>query len=368
MSDETIAVNGDRHDVTLVPDPSHDCLNQRQRTDYKEFRRELAQWLLGFGKDPDHAEGYAGSTVRRRMHDIDVFYRWVWDERDGYTLSIDTDALDDYCRSLVYSDHSDAHKSNAQKSLKTLARYHDDIDDWDPSVTFSGDSARQQPRDFFTREERRLLEEASLEYGGVSQYHELAHDEKKELSHRFRKPIDAIDSDDVQRANGFKVPSLVWTSLDAGLRPVEVGRARVSWIDLSNARLLIPAEEASKSRDNWKVALRERTATMLERWLEERELYDKYDETDALWLTREAHPYSSRSLKYLLGKLCETAGIDTSNRQISWYAIRHSTGTYMTRQEGLVAASEQLRNSPKTMQRYDQAPTEDRRDALNRMG
>lgn len=54
---------------------------------------------------------------------------------------------------------------------------------------------------------------------------------------------------------------------------------------------------------------------------------------------------------------------------MSWYAIRHSVGTYMTREEDLAAAQAQLRHkSPETTMRYDQTPVEDRRDALDKMG
>ena len=54
---------------------------------------------------------------------------------------------------------------------------------------------------------------------------------------------------------------------------------------------------------------------------------------------------------------------------MSWYAIRHSVGTYMTREEDLAATQAQLRHkSKKTTMQYDQVPVEDRRDALNRMG
>jgi integrase len=54
---------------------------------------------------------------------------------------------------------------------------------------------------------------------------------------------------------------------------------------------------------------------------------------------------------------------------MSWYAIRHSVGTYMTREEDLAAAQAQLRHkSPETTMKYDQTPVEDRQDALDRMG
>lgn len=50
-------------------------------------------------------------------------------------------------------------------------------------------------------------------------------------------------------------------------------------------------------------------------------------------------------------------------------SIRHSVGTYMAREEGLKAAKSQLRHrSIETTAKYDQAPVEDRRDALDRMG
>jgi len=67
----------------------------------------------------------------------------------------------------------------------------------------------------------------------------------------------------------------------------------------------------------------------------------------------------------LLDNLREIAGID---RDFSWYSIRHSTGTYMAREEGLAAAQAQLRHKDTaTTMKYDQAPPGDRRDALDRM-
>ena len=88
-----------------------------------------------------------------------------------------------------------------------------------------------------------------------------------------------------------------------------------------------------------------------------------------LFRSREKNTYKSSSLKYVLTRLCEIADIDTENRKMSWYSIRHSVGTYMTREEDLAAAQAQLRHkSPETTMKYDQTPVEDRRDALNRMG
>jgi len=48
------------------------------------------------------------------------------------------------------------------------------------------------------------------------------------------KPFSKVCREDWEKIDGWKIPSLVWTSLDTGLRPVEVGRAQTSWVDTSN--------------------------------------------------------------------------------------------------------------------------------------
>jgi site-specific recombinase XerD len=103
--------------------------------------------------------------------------------------------------------------------------------------------------------------------------------------------------------------------------------------------------------------------------MHEREHYPMFDDTDKLWLTTHGNPFSSRSLRRLLRRLCDRADINHENRKMSWYSIRHSVGTYMTREEDLAATQAQLRHkSPETTMRYDSAPVSERRDALDRMG
>lgn len=136
-----------------------------------------------------------------------------------------------------------------------------------------------------------------------------------------------------------------------------------------NEVLRIPKEESSKNRENWIVSITGRTASALERWLKERDRYGRYEGTDKLWLTTHGNPYGSKSLSRLLKRLCEDANIRTDNRQLSWYAIRHSVGTYMTHERDLAATKAQLRHkSVKTTMKYDQVPVEERQDALDRMG
>lgn len=162
---------------------------------------------------------------------------------------------------------------------------------------------------------------------------------------------------------------MVWTSLDTGLRPIEVERATVQWVDVNNKVLRIPKEDSSKNADNWIVSITDRTAVALDQWLSEREIYEKYNDTDSLWLTRDGNPYSSNTLSYTIKNICEIAEIPADRRTISWYVIRHSLGTAMTGERDLKATQVQLRHkSTETTMKYDQVPLEDRRDALNNIG
>lgn len=233
---------------------------------------------------------------------------------------------------MVFADkeYSDSHLHNVKLALKAYFRYRNDVDDWECEISVSSSSGASQPKDYVTMDERKALREAALEYGTVPAYAALDPDDRYEwkllLAQKFGKPVSEVSPDDFKRANGFKYPSIVHTSLDAGLRPIKVGRAKTYWVDVENAALRIPEKDSSKNKDNWTVSLRRETAEYLARWIEEREMFDKYDDTDQLWLTRHGNPYGSSSLRVLLDNLCEIAGIE---RDISWYAFRHSTGTYM---------------------------------------
>lgn len=177
--------------------------------------------------------------------------------------------------------------------------------------------------------------------------------------------VDAFDDKQSSR----RYTSLVWTSLDAGLRPIEVGKAKMSWCDTENGVLRIPREDSSKNEGNWTVSLTDRTATALARWLEERADNPKYEDSERVWLTRHGNRYGSNELRRLLIDLCERAGIEHEDRQMSWYTIRHSVGTYITKERDLAATKAQLRHrNVKTTMKYDQVPVKHRRDALDKMG
>jgi integrase len=362
--------------ITVLTEPTEDLLNERQQTDFRTTRQNCLKWLVTFGKNPSKAEGYARSTVKTRAHRMDQFYRWVWQQKtDGYTTNITHDHADAWLKHIAMTDHSAAHKSNCRKSLLMLFRWREHehgLDEWTPDYTFSAPNRSTTPRDYLTRDERTKIREAALEHGSVPAYGNLSPEErdrwKAYLAQRYGKPKEDVVPDDWERANGWKVPSLIATSLDAGFRPIEVERASPRWVDVDNSVLRIPKAESSKNEAHWVVSLQDDTADMLDRWLAQRDTNPMYDDSDHLWLTREANPYGSSALRQVLRRLCDTAGIDYEHRQMSFYALRHSTGTYMTREEGLAAAQTQLRHtSEQTTMKYDQVPVEDRQNALDRM-
>lgn len=358
----------------VVPEPSESRLSDRQYEDYAEHRVQLIVWMEDLGKSPSDKEGYAQDTVNGRAYRLDQFYRWVWDQEGRYTTAITHDHTDGWMRKLAGGDTSQENKASHRKAIKMLFRWRSHAfgdEEWEPEITFSTNAGQTNPQDYLTREERTQVREAALEYGSVPSYSNLGSEErdrwKAHLAQRFEKPKEDVSPADFERANSWKVPSLIWTALDAGLRPVEVKRARVRWVDTSAKVLRIRKEDASKNQDNWVVSITERTANALDRWLAERDQYEKYDDTDRLWLNQIGNPYQSYSLNRIFRDVCEAAEIPAEDR--TFYAIRHSLGTYMTREEGLAAAQAQMRHkSEVSTMRYDQAPVEDRRDALDRMG
>ena len=361
-------------DVVVVPGPTEEYLNQRQLEDYRSYRADMIKWMLNLGKNPDKVEGYAVDTVKQRAYQIDKFYRWIWEQEDGYTLKATVELADEYSKELAYEDYSQTHKAQAQKGIKTLFKYFnhergEDID-WEPEIKFNNGGSTHQVRDFLSSEERRKIKQASLEYGSIPHYDSVDPEErdrwKAHLAQRFEKPKEEVGKEGWERANGWKYPSIIYASMDAGFRPKEIERAKLSWLDLENEMLRIPKDDSTKNTDNWHVALSTRTANILRNWMSERENYDRYNGRDAIWLTQYGNPYNKHSLNDLLKKLCEKANIPIKNRDLTWYSIRHSVGTQMSRDQGPAAVQQQLRQKSYEMAiRYDQAPVDERKKTLN---
>lgn len=359
----------------VVPEANADLLTEKQLVDYENHRHDFVRWLLVRGKDPDEYTGYSVDTVKRTAYRCAKFDRDTWQSDDGYSIPLTQPQAESYLEQMAYEGHSGTHLHKIQHSLRRYFKWlHYDRGGelWEPDANFRS-NGRQNPPDFLSREERKKIRQAALDYGSIPAYSTVSPDERQEwkkyVSKRLRKPLEEISPEDWKQVNGWKYTSMTWTSLDAGLRPSEVSRATINWVDVDNRLLRIPKTESAKGHENWTVSVTDRTADALGRWIEERENYDLYDDTNKLWLTREGNPYASKELRRLLIRLCDEAGIETENRKMSWYSIRHSVGTYMAREEDLAAAQAQLRHqSPQTTMKYDQAPVEDRRSALDRMG
>jgi integrase len=362
--------------IPVVPKSHDGALNEKQLVDYKDRRVRFLSWLLKVGKSPEKATGYSPYTVYSTAYRTARFDLWLWEQKNEYKYPPQSDDAAAYMDWLAFSDQSQVMKGKAQEGLQHLSKWlHHEYgyDEWDFEYTFDGSGGNHQPQDFLTREERRAIRQSALNEGNIPAYDSLTAEERNGwrlyISNALGKAYDEVAREDWDEVNGWEITSLVWSSLDAGLRPNEVRNARTAWVDTKNGVLRIPKDESSKNEGNWTVSLTERTATALSRWLEEREQYERYEGTDTLWLTSHGNPHGSSSLRRLLHRLCDQAGIETANRKMSWYTIRHSVGTYMTKERDLAAAKAQLRHkNPMTTMKYDQVPVEDRRSALDRMG
>jgi len=197
-------------------------------------------------------EGYSEAVVENTAYRLSKIHRWVW-EREGYTTILTHDHADAFVAELKTREWSDENKNQYVKSLNRYFawRTHEHgLDEWEPEQTYSPSQRTHHARDYLTLDERQRVRDASLDYASIPSYDCVTPEErdrwKAHLAQRLEKPKNAVTRDDWEDATSWKVPSLVSTGLDAGLRPIEVERSRVSWVDVGNAVLRIPKEEDSK--------------------------------------------------------------------------------------------------------------------------
>jgi site-specific recombinase XerD len=359
--------------ITTRDDRNH--LHDKQLQTWEIKRKGFAQWLLERGKKPKALKGYSTHTAKDTLYRTDQFARFVWQDKEFKTTFTHAEG-DSYMESILLDDGlSNTHAEGTQKALKRLFKYQrhldDDFEEWEPEYHITNGSSKRNISDVFSEEEIETVYSASLDYNQIPQYNDLSPSErsrwKAHIAMSLGKPKSEVTPDDWGKIDNWKVPSLVKVSIDAGLRPVEVERSKMSWLDLSNNRLIIPAEESSKNREDWRVALSDMGVRALKNWVEQRENIEKYDDNESIWLTREGNPYGSSSLRYLVLNLCEDAGINTEHRSISWYSIRHAAGTYYAKKGTLADAQEQLRHtSSETTKKYVHSSTEERSNLANK--
>lgn len=375
-SDESID-----YDFRVVAQQTESALEQfgpRAHADYREFKLQFLDWLSTSGKNPKRRRGYSATTLKNTNYRVDKSYRWLWRKLGKCSLNFIPAHADDMMDELaLMSNYSDSTLLTYVKSIKRLFKYKNHREntnfDWSCDVQLN-QAVANNTRDYFRQSEFHALYEAALSYNTVKSYHnssmtpEERDNLKAHLAQRFGIEKGNVTRDHFNRANCWKAPSLVAVTLDTGLRPIEVGRANVDWVNLQHGELNIPKEESTKNFENWSCALSGKAVDALKRWLDEREAYDDYDGHDELWLTQQGNPYDSNSLNYLLSKLMEESGIEEQGRDLSWYSIRHGVATMWANQEGIHHARDQLRHkSSKTTMRYVHSDSKLRRDKADSM-
>lgn len=371
-----------RSDAMLVTESMRDEFSYRQVTDLEVHYRGYHDWLRQRGKDPERNIGLAPSAVRYLLYRTQQFHHWVWETTSEYTTCFTHAHADRYEQSLVTDEictqsgepYAEGSKRKLQEAIVKYFHWRactDERNAWEPNVRFS--QSEHDPVDYFTLEERNQLYEATLTYDDLGRYNDLSPEErerrKRYLAQKMGKPKAEVTPADFETCRtSWKVPSLVSVSLDLGLRPIEVRRSCLEWYKPEKGVFQIPKKDATKSKRYWESALGSRSNQLLARWVDQRSTVPKYDNSQSLWLTREENPYQSDSLNYLLGNLLEEAGIGQSNRKLSWYSIRRSTGTYLAYFRSLAYAKEQLRHqSLQSTLVYVELPVEARRNALDQL-
>ncbi|WP_254863135.1 tyrosine-type recombinase/integrase [Halovivax gelatinilyticus] len=364
-----------------------DVLGHRRAVHFFKELDECYEWMVTRGIEPNarNPTGYEESSAENYLKRLGKALPHLWLRHGGFTLEITNDLATWYVEQLEDDELTTENGSPYAASTKrkhvcavfAMKRWRADQrgdQPWRPHTLFEAEQPERPMADPITLEERSVLREHVLEYNTITRYNNCTPEQRDriraELAQRLGKPKADVTKDDWERVNTcWKYPSLIYLSLDTGLRPIEVATAKVEWVNLSKETLEVPKSDSVKNDARWENPITSRTADTLERWFRQRAAEPAYDDTDLIWLTREGNPYSSGPLGRNLRKLLEDAGVDISDRNISWYSLRHSLGTHYARvADNIDDVRRQLRH--KTIEatlRYIHPPDEDVRDNLNRI-
>ncbi|WP_332898923.1 hypothetical protein [Haladaptatus sp. CMSO5] len=290
--------------LQYVPEPSREYLNPRQATLYNMRRKAFINWL-----STEEAKSKKGTlskqTQENYAHRVDQIFRWVWQNvTNGSVSTLSPNHADNVVEALrnddfrtqngdKYSEDSKRKFANALLKWFSWRTHTHEDEEWECDVEFSKPDYCQP--DALSIEERTQLRNAVMNYGSLPKYNDLSPEERSRkkalLAQQLGKPKSDITLDDWEaRGQSWKFVSLIYVALDAGLRPVEVKRAKTTWYQPGSKSLHIPKQDSAKSEKSWTVALRDETCEVLELRLEERATSTKYDDTDALWLNRNSNP------------------------------------------------------------------------------
>ncbi|TKX73568.1 site-specific integrase [Halorubrum sp. GN11_10-6_MGM] len=345
--------------------------------DYETYKQDFIEWLLTRGKNTYKREGYAEHTTKTTHYKVDEAYRWLWNRNEQYTKEFTPEDATDLLEFLVRNTtHPETYVYTFEKCLRRLFKFQreelrKDVPEWEHDIPLDSNN-HSSDKDKFYPEEMAELYETSLSEFSIRNYRSVSVEErdriKRYLAQRLEKPKAEIGPDEFAEASSWKVPSIIAVVADTGLRPIEVGRAKMDWFDLDHGRMLVPKEESTKNDDDWECALSSRSANALRKWKAERSALDLYAGRDAMWLTRTGNEYGSSTLNSILRKLMERSDIDEESRKLTWYSFRHGAASMWAEKEGIYVAKEQVRHkSVKTTLQYTRGSVEAASKAVDRM-
>ncbi|AXR77490.1 site-specific integrase [Natrarchaeobaculum sulfurireducens] len=369
-------------EIRFVPESIRNDLSYRQLNELESHYQEYWTWLQQTGKIPQRKVGFAPGSVSDQFHRTTQFHRWVWARTETISRRITHAHADAYEKALAQDriqtknekPYAEGSKRKLQQAVVNYFRFKSNRtgeEPWTPSLTFT--QSEYDQADYFNLKERDRLYEAALTYDDVGKYDNLSPETrdryKAYFAQKLGKPKAEVTPDDFERSRtSWKIPSLVSVALDLGARPAFISRCSKLWYKPETGVFQIPKDESPKNDACWEPGLSTRSVQATNKWLRQRDAMPKYDGIETLWLNREANPYRSDSLNYLLDQLLEEAGINQSNRKITWMSIRRSTGTYLTHFRSLAYAKEQLRHkSRQSTLRYVEIPVEARQNALDQL-
>lgn len=372
--------------VPTVRDEIIDTLSPLELEMYEEWIMDILRWAFDRGRKPNYTKpkGYSKASMPNIKARIEQFLLWAWDDdRYGFTTSIDEEMLDVYwLEVLTQNDNKlDTNRRTInnvaiilkRRGIKYEIPNSEDVYQEIAEEEVTGFS------DYLMPGELRKVKTASLSAYAVPRRDQMNPGEEREwaahLAQRLRKPIVDLTEEDWERANSYKIPSLVYAAHDLAARPCEIERATLSWFTLNDEGesfiSINPEEDSKEGKDNRRCILSPETVRLLKLWKKERETIEMYDGREEMWLTREENPYSASSLggkDGVMKQLMEEAGIDTENRETGFYMLRRGVGTVIGNTEGLSAVMTQLRiSNVETARRYVQNDTEAIKRALEQL-
>lgn len=391
--DEDVAA-GDHGTLPLDADVDHDELTIVSEALYEQLSPPMAlvvdtalnnfeDWMREMGRSPQRNKGLSESTVQNNLRRIDQILRFCLEEGiipdEKVDLLASDEAKDEFVQRLAANEMT---KSNGEpydegsrrkfvdvlKKLNEYRVYHHDIDPWECDVSFSA-TTHESP-DYFTEEEFATLRAHARDYSRLPPRSELSPEERlqyrREVAQRLSVPLEAVDERTWHRLHeDFERRSLFLVTMDTGLRPVEVRRAKTDWLRLDKGVLHIPREDAAKSEASWEPVLRDETVTVLQQWLDQRSTLARYAGSDRLWLNNAGNPFQSGPLNDVFDSLLETADISRENRDLTWYSLRHTVGEHVREHGDIRHAKEQLRQkSEAALLQYGGPSVEKRQETL----